>query len=495
MKPLALILAVVALAAVPASAGASTVIHWWKADGNANDSVGTNNGSLVGDTGFATGESGQAFSFDGSGDYVSIPDDPSHYFTGSFSMDAWMKTSGTNLQQMIVAIYECGNFCPTDMANSSAILQLYQNQAYGFVRDAAGAGPNAGGQDVQGGPLVNDGVFHHLVFIRDVQAHKLALYVDGTEVDEEDLDPGAAGALANQDSEADPMTLGAAIEGGASFPANEFTGLIDDVKVSTTADYPDTTAPVVSPNVSGPAGNAGWYVGDVTVGWNIATHSVVRSSTGCGPAPVTADTAGSSFSCSATTVAGTGSGSVAIKRDATPPTLTCASPAPSFAAGASGRRVSAAVHDALSGPAAPTASVPADTSSAGSKHVAISARDMAGNTGTVTCPYGVAPLTNVTVKSLKRCLKTGPFNYRFKVPLKKLVGGKKVNRRSRVTVVRFRIDGKADGSDRTRPFVASIKTSGLKDGKHVLRADITLRVPGTKKSFRRRQKFGFSTCS
>jgi len=127
--------------------------------------------------------------------------------------------------------------------------------------------------------------------------------------------------------------------------------------------------------------------------------------------------------------------------------------------------------------------------------VTVSAKDVAGNTGTASCPYSVAALTSVSIKSLKRCLKTGPFNYRFKVPLKKLQGGKKVNRRSRVRVVKFKIDGKPDGSDRKRPFVANINASKLSEGKHVLSADIKLQVPGTKKTFRRKQKFAFSTCA
>jgi hypothetical protein len=43
--------------------------------------------------------------------------------------------------------------------------------------------------------------------------------------------------------------------------------------------------------------------------------------------------------------------------------------------------------------------------------------------------------------------------------------------------------------------VASINVSKLADGKHVLSADIKLQVPGTKKTFRRKQRFAFSTCS
>jgi hypothetical protein len=495
MKRLALLIALVLVAATPAAAHGNTVIHWWKADGNANDSVGTNNGSLAGDATFAPGESGQAFSLDGNDDYVTVPDDPSHYFTGSFTADAWEQTTDGSDQHVVMAIYECSMFCPTNQANSAVFVEVFDGQAYGFVRDASGEGPDGGGQELQAGPKIDDGAFHHIVFIRDVAAMKLALYVDGTEVAEEDLSPGAAGALANEDSEADPMQIGAHFEGGTSDPVHEFHGLIDDVRLSTTADYPDTTPPAVSPAVSGPLGNAGWYVGDVQAGWAIGTASFVRSSSGCDTVPITSDTSGTTLTCQATTVAGSGSASVTIRRDATPPTLTCTTPAPSFASGATGRRVTAGVHDALSGPAGPTASAPANTSSSGSKHVTVSGQDAAGNTGTVSCPYNVGPLTSIPIKSLRRCLKTGPFDYRFKVPLKKLVGGKKVKRRSRVTVVKFRIDGRADGSDRKRPFVASIKTATLADGKHVLTADIGLRVPGTKKTFRRKQKFAFSTCS
>jgi len=494
MKRLALAITAAFVLALTASAHAA-LIHEWQGDGNANDSVGTNNGSLVGDTTFTTGVSGQAFSFDGNGDDVEAPDDPSHYLSGSFTIDAWEKTTDGSDQHFIFSVYECGDFCPTNMANSDLSLEVFNDQAYGFVRDASGLGPDAGGQQLDAGPNVADGSFHHLVFIRDVAAMKLAMYVDGNEVAEQDLDPGAAGALANQDGEADPLTIGAAVNGGTTDRKDFFDGAVDDVRMSDSADYPDHTPPAVTPAVTGPLGNAGWYVGNVNAGWTIASASVVRSSTGCDTVPITSDTAGTQLTCSATTAGGTGSNSMTIKRDATPPHLACTTPAPSFAVGATGKRVTAKVTDALSGPAAATASAPADTASAGHKTVTVTGSDAAGNRGSVSCPYDVSPLSNVTVKSLKRCLPSGPFNYRFKVPLKKLVGGQKVNRRSRVTTVKFKIDGKADGSDRKRPFIASINASKLADGAHVLSADIRLRVPGTKKTFRRKQRFAFSTCS
>ena len=43
-----------------------------------------------------------------------------------------------------------------------------------------------------------------------------------------------------------------------------------------------------------------------------------------------ADTAGTTLTCTATSAGGTGSAPTAIRRDTTPPTVTCPSPAPTF---------------------------------------------------------------------------------------------------------------------------------------------------------------------
>jgi hypothetical protein len=90
----------------------SGLVSWWPGEGNANDIVGTNHGTLQGGAGFAPGVVGQAFSFDGVDDYVQIPHnanlDPG---TGSFSLDAWIKTTQATGVQWIVTKYECGQTC------------------------------------------------------------------------------------------------------------------------------------------------------------------------------------------------------------------------------------------------------------------------------------------------------------------------------------------------------------------------------------------------
>jgi hypothetical protein len=74
----------------PAPAG---MVSWWKAEGDANDSQGNNNGTIGGAT-FATGEVGQAFSFDGVDDYVDAGNSASINLTGSqVTIDAWINPS------------------------------------------------------------------------------------------------------------------------------------------------------------------------------------------------------------------------------------------------------------------------------------------------------------------------------------------------------------------------------------------------------------------
>ncbi|MFY9587859.1 MAG: PxKF domain-containing protein [Actinomycetota bacterium] len=82
----------------------------------------------------------------------------------------------------------------------------------------------------------------------------------------------------------------------------------------------DTTAPTITPNVSGTLGNNGWYVSDVTVSWTVVDpDSAISASSGCGSATLSADSAGMTYTCSATSAGGTNSQSVTVKRDATAP--------------------------------------------------------------------------------------------------------------------------------------------------------------------------------
>lgn len=96
----------------------------------------------------------------------------------------------------------------------------------------------------------------------------------------------------------------------------------------------DRSPPSLSPNVSGTLGANGWYTSDVQVSWTLSDDgSPIHSTEGCEVATVTTDTDGVTFSCVATSAAGTATGSITVKRDATPPQIVFGTPSPAPNAG------------------------------------------------------------------------------------------------------------------------------------------------------------------
>ena len=123
-----------------APANAATLVHWWKAEDNANDSQpAANHGALNGNTAFVTGQVGKAFSFDGDNDYVSVPDSPDHYPSGSFTVDAYAKTTDAVNSNQIAQVYECANSCPSGTASSLWEIQITAGDRETFMRERTAA--------------------------------------------------------------------------------------------------------------------------------------------------------------------------------------------------------------------------------------------------------------------------------------------------------------------------------------------------------------------
>ena len=74
----------------------SGIVSWWKAEGNAQDVAGGNNGTLFNGAATATGEAGQAFSFDGVNDYVKIPKAANLDVGNQVTVEFWMKADAAN---------------------------------------------------------------------------------------------------------------------------------------------------------------------------------------------------------------------------------------------------------------------------------------------------------------------------------------------------------------------------------------------------------------
>jgi N-acetylneuraminic acid mutarotase len=72
----------------------SGMVSWWPSDGNANDIIGSNNGTLMNGATFAPGRVSQAFSMNGIDQFVDAGNDPSlQVSSGDFTVDAWVRFS------------------------------------------------------------------------------------------------------------------------------------------------------------------------------------------------------------------------------------------------------------------------------------------------------------------------------------------------------------------------------------------------------------------
>ncbi|MEK7214877.1 MAG: LamG domain-containing protein, partial [Chloroflexota bacterium] len=145
------------------------LVGWYKGEGNANDAVGGNHGTLVNGVAFAPGRVGQAFSFDGVDDYVQVPNSAS-LETPTISVEAWVNATAPGSYRYVVAKGASGVTAASYALYTGSTAGLY---FYIFDGLTAVLSPNAG-------PGVWDGNWHHVVGTFD--GSTVRLYVDGLEI-------------------------------------------------------------------------------------------------------------------------------------------------------------------------------------------------------------------------------------------------------------------------------------------------------------------------
>ena len=84
--------------------GAGGLVSWWPGEGNANDVIGTNNGTAVGGLSYTNGEVGQAFQLDGTSGYVDVPASGSLNVgtNNGFTVEGWINPSDVSAQRPVV---------------------------------------------------------------------------------------------------------------------------------------------------------------------------------------------------------------------------------------------------------------------------------------------------------------------------------------------------------------------------------------------------------
>ena len=181
------------------------MVVWWPGDGNAEDIIDGNDGTLVGGAGFAPGLVGQAFSFDASLDSgVIVPNGANLNMTEAITLDAWIKPSSfPNAYPAVVR------------RNTNAAASPQYNLA---VTDQGEVHCNIGNfvGPVGGTVVLNE--WTHLACVYDRVAARV--YVNGEEV---------AAAPATQPIPASSLPLG--IGRVESLTSRNFDGLIDEVEI------------------------------------------------------------------------------------------------------------------------------------------------------------------------------------------------------------------------------------------------------------------------
>ena len=149
----------------------SGLVSWWPGENNANDNVGTNNGTLAGGVTFATGYVGTAFNFDGNNGSVIVADSSSLRLTNELTLEAWVNVRA--LQQSQAVIGKIGGAG----GNNGYQLTLQNDAMAAYFNSPGGGWPQF---TVASPSLIVTGVWSHVAFTYGQSAMKL--YFNGIPV-------------------------------------------------------------------------------------------------------------------------------------------------------------------------------------------------------------------------------------------------------------------------------------------------------------------------
>src|ERR1035437_2449033 len=218
------------------------LVGWWRGEGNADDLAGTNNDAWQGSATTSTlGMVGQAFSFDGTNDFVQIPDAPELNPT-NLTIEAWVLSSsldsdgsGTSPpgQQYIVFKQNSGG-------NTSGGYQLGKARtADGDVFSFVVSSDSGEMCSLCSTSLVTTSVWYHVAGVRD--SNFTQLYVNGQLESEANVD-------FPQDYGTNDLFFGSS---GDPFWDSKFAGLLDEVSLYSRALSADEISAIYNAGAGG----------------------------------------------------------------------------------------------------------------------------------------------------------------------------------------------------------------------------------------------------
>jgi len=177
-----------------------------------------NDGNVVGATTGEDGKFGNALSFDGVDDYVTIANsDDFDFGSGEFSVEFWTKTDSSS-RQWVGTRYE--NYGP------GWGLGTQNGHTLGYIRTSESG---TGKKEIEGDVNVADNAWHHLIMVRI--GDEIKIYTDGSFEKE--------GTLAGDVNNDEPIEIGRISWSGGS---QYFKGLIDEVRIWDEALTPEQIA-------------------------------------------------------------------------------------------------------------------------------------------------------------------------------------------------------------------------------------------------------------
>jgi uncharacterized repeat protein (TIGR01451 family) len=185
----------------------SGAISWYRAEGNAVDSVGVSNGTLVGGATTSAGMVGQAFTLNGTTAYVNVPDSASLH-PSQLTIEGWVKFASLSGVQALFS--KAVGSAPHD-----SFVVWYQSGVLNAITGTVSADGNV--LSTSFSPVI--GTWYHVAYTVDGSGNEV-LYVNGTSVAS-----GNTGLTIGYDS--NPFTIGADFETGA--PTYFVNGQIDEV--------------------------------------------------------------------------------------------------------------------------------------------------------------------------------------------------------------------------------------------------------------------------
>jgi Ca2+-binding RTX toxin-like protein len=147
------------------------LVSWYKGEGNAEDAIGLNSGTLVNGVAFAPGKVGQAFSFDGVDDYVDLGNPASLDIPGSLTVEAWVSYETLSQYKYLVADFDVGGGVSQ---GSLGILQDGRAFWYQSMTDGSAI-------QVESATSLVAGQWYHVGVVRDDVAKTITLFVNGVE--------------------------------------------------------------------------------------------------------------------------------------------------------------------------------------------------------------------------------------------------------------------------------------------------------------------------